>query len=88
MTFVVNCINKDDRLNPYERITYIGGNGWRYSQKEVIRRIKAGYRFLVKRNGLNTELMVAISPYGNEYVKTKSDNTHSNNLLNLMECYY
>ena len=88
----VRCINKDDRYNPYERITHIGGqndNGstWKITQREAIDAIKAGkWAFHVTANGRTVNVIVALSPYGHEYIKTEADGDHPNNLLSLPEC--
>lgn len=87
----VTCINKDDRYNPYERITHIGytssqGSG-KLTQKEVISYIERGYQFFVSRGGKIAKLVIGVSPYGNKYVKTEVDGSEPNNLLSLMECY-
>lgn len=88
----ISCINKSDRQNPHERIINVGGvngNGsrWRLSQPDAIARIKSGENsFYVTRNGSTVEVIVAVSRYGNEYLKTEADGEQPNNLLSLPEC--
>lgn len=83
----IKCINKDDRNNPYERITHIGGtnsNGtrWRTTQQEAIREIEAGeWEYYVERpRGDRVEVIVAKSRHGNKYIKTEADGDEPNNL--------
>lgn len=86
------CINKDDRNNPYERITHIGWKDnnwklWKITQKEAIDWIKSGkWSFFVSKNWNTVKVIVSISRYGNEYIKTESDWDEPNNLLSLSEC--
>ena len=88
----VTCINKDDRNNPYERITHLGGTNsrggrWKRTQKEVISMIDAGtHSFYVSVDGDRVNLVTAVSPHGNKYVKTEADGDKPNNLLSLPEC--
>ena len=88
----VKCVNKTDRQNPHERIRAIGGvnpNGtnWKLSQEDAVRDIEAGkYAFFVKTGGHVVDVIVAVSRYGNKYLKTKADGEHPNNLLSLCEC--
>ena len=47
MAVRISCINKNDRTNPYERITSIGGTNpdggrWKRSQLQAIADIEAG----------------------------------------------
>jgi hypothetical protein len=83
----VECINKNDRDNPYERITHLGGSGWRITQGDVIAEIKSGEDFYVEEPLQDrVYLEVAVSAAGNEYVKTEADGDAPNNLLSLPEC--
>lgn len=87
----VQCINKTDRYDAHERIKSIGGiqNGkrWKLSQEEAIAGIEAGkWRFFVSANGQTVWVIVAVSRYGNKYLKTEADGEQPNNLLSLPEC--
>ena len=88
----ISCINKSDRLNPHERILFIGGvnadgSRWKMSQSSAIQSIKNGeYAFYVNQSGRSVDVIIAKSQYGYEYLKTIADGEQPNNLLSLLEC--
>jgi hypothetical protein len=89
----IECINKTDRLNPHERIRNVGGrnpNGtrWKMTQLAAIEKIEDGtFDFYVERpEGDTVKVIVAVSQYGNKYLKTTADGDQPNNLLSLPEC--
>jgi hypothetical protein len=90
-TAQIGCINKSDRYNPHEPITHIGGNaggGWRITQEEAIVLIETRqWDFWVKPPDADSVwVIVAVSRFGNKYLKTTSDGEQPNNLLSLPEC--
>lgn len=88
----IRCINKSDRYNPHERITHVGGQNsdgkrWQLSQQEAIDAIEADkWDFYVVRSGQEVDVVVAMSRFGNKYLKTEADGEMPNNLLSLPEC--
>lgn len=88
----VNCINKDDRYNPYERITHIGWVDWNWNRFRITQEktidyiLNKKYNFYVKLNWIFVKLIVEKSRYWNNYIKTENDWNEPNNLLSLQEC--
>jgi hypothetical protein len=90
----VKCINKTDRPNPWERIRNIGGvnadgTRWRLTQAEAVVAIENntyGEFYVEQPRGDRVGVIVAVSRFGNKYVKTTADGDEPNNLLALPEC--
>jgi hypothetical protein len=88
----IKCIDKSDRYNPHERIISIGGTSpdgrrWKMTQEDAITAIEAGkWHFYVSIGGKSVRVIVAVSRYGNKYLKTEDDGEQPDNLLNLPEC--
>lgn len=82
----ITCIRKGDRYNPFERITHVGGNGWRKTQEDVIRDIRFNRQpYHVTKRGIRVEV-IAVQREGRWYLKTENDGVDPNNLLELPEC--
>ena len=88
MSTQITCINKDDRYNPYERITHVGGMGWKITQQEAIRRIRFGVEsFHVGWGTSAVKVVVKEHPVSrNLFLTTEADAFEPNNLLSLAEC--
>lgn len=90
-TYTISCIKKNNRPDPYSRITFVGGGGlspWKLTVAEAIQLIDLGHAtFFVNRPFLPpVQVVTAISRYGNRYLKTEADGEEPNNLLALPEC--
>lgn len=82
----IRCINKQPRNNTHEGITHLGGDGWKWTRKQVIDSIEEGtntfYTFVA---GKRANVGVVNGSNG-KYVRTYADGTWNDNLLALMEC--
>lgn len=90
----IKCVNKTDRFNPHEHIRAVGGQNadgspWKLTQEQAINGIEAGkWSFYVAARGQIVNVIVAISRFGNKYLKTEADGEQPNNLLSLYECVH
>ena len=67
----VTCVTKPDRPGPHERIQAIGGKGWKHSEDDAIRWIKAGTEsYYVNRDGATVRVIIA-TRLGREYHRTR-----------------
>ena len=82
----VRCVNKEPRQDPHHGITYLGGDGWKWSRDQVIASIEAGSNtFFTLVNGIRANVAVVTGPYG-KYLRTHADGKWNDNLLALPEC--
>ncbi len=92
MAVKISCINKSDRDSAHERIRFIGGvnpdgTRWKRSQEQAVADIENNtYQYYVTVNGSVVDVIVAVSRFGNKYIKTTADGEQPNNLLSLPEC--
>jgi hypothetical protein len=82
----VTCINKREHQNPHERITHIGGTGWKYTETDAISYIKQRTHTFYVHVGNNTIDVIVVTHLGREYLKTRNDGVKPDNLLSLPEC--
>ena len=86
ITRQVTCINKTHRSSPHERISHIGGVGWKMTSADAITGIlNKNYHFFVSAGGYNTNVIVKYH-LSNPYLATEADTTLKDNLLSLDEC--
>jgi hypothetical protein len=86
----ISCIHKTVHTDPYDRIRSVGGTyagtAWKQSQPQAIAELKAGTKsYYVNVGGQAVDVIVA-QHSGRDYLKTKPDGLHPNNLLALPEC--
>jgi len=83
---LVTCINKQQRNNPYEGITHLGGTNWRHTRAEVIAFIESRqHTFYTHGREGRADIGVVDGPNG-KYLRTYANGTWNDNLLSLDEC--
>ena len=91
MRLRIECIIKTNRYDPHDRIHTIGGKydsgtPWRMPQQEAISGILSGiYSFYVHVGTMTVDVIVA-THLGHNYIKTRNDGLHPDNLLSLQSC--
>lgn len=86
MATQITCIRKVDRTSAYERITHVGGAGWRKTSDEVITEIDTGRQSYYVSVGGNRTAVVTATRNGRKYLRTDADGDEPNNLLSLPTC--
>ena len=82
----VKCINKQPRNNPYEGITHLGGDDWKWTRQQVIDSINSKTNsFFTLVNGNRGNIGVVNGENG-QYLRTYADGKWNDNLLSLSEC--
>lgn len=82
----ISCINKPDRNSPHDKITHVGGFGWKRTLSQAVADIENKintYYTLV--NGRRAEVGV-INGTNGKYLRTHADGQWNDNLLALPEC--
>lgn len=85
----ITCINKQPRNDPWDRIKYVGGSGWKMSQPDAISAIERqqlNFYVYSKSAGKTVWVIIGKSRFGNKYLTTEADGESQNNLLALPEC--
>jgi len=87
-TLQVTCISKSNRAEPHQRISFIGGSAWRFTESQAIKFIEGGmFEFFVNAGGRPVKLVVGLHR-GHKYLKTAADEEAPERLLNLPECQF
>jgi len=82
----VKCINKQPRNNPFEGITHLGGDAWKWTRQQVVDSIKDKTNtFYTLVAGNRGNIGVVEGPNG-PYLRTYADGQWNDNLLSLPEC--
>lgn len=78
----VTCINKrGDRYDPHERISQIGGSGWKVTQAQGIADVKADSSAYVVSSGTGALYLIVRQHNGNDCLTTEADGSTQNPFL-------
>jgi Protein of unknown function (DUF3892) len=84
--FQVTCVARRATRKVFERISHIGGNGWRMTEEEVIDCIESGQQaFYIFHPNAPIWLVVGVCD-GRQYLKGKNDGLRPDQLLALPQC--
>lgn len=74
----------DAHCDPYDRITHLGGHGWRKTRAELVSCIEQGTDdYYITHYGVPARLLVATSRFGSKYVKSELEGEEPHFLLSL-----
>jgi hypothetical protein len=82
----VTCINKTNRTSPHERISHIGGAGFKFTENDAIAYIEGRVHTFYVTAGGRTVAVIVATRLGRKYLKTQADGETPDNLLSLPEC--
>jgi hypothetical protein len=82
----LKCINKVPRNNPYEGITHLGGDRWKWTRQQVINAIEEKTNTLYTLVRGNRGNIGVVQGPNRKYLRTYADGKWNDNLLALPEC--
>ena len=85
----ITCVTKPDRNSTEDRITHVGGSGWKWSTEAVVASIEAGTNTFFVMDAAGHRSDVGVVDPGNgrrKHLRTYADGDWNNNLLALPEC--
>ena len=85
----ITCVTKPDRNSTEDRITHVGGPGWKWSTEAVVASIEAATNTFFVMDAAGHRANVYVVDPGNgrrKYLQTYADGDWNNNLLALPEC--
>ena len=85
----ITCVTKPDRNSTQDRITHVGGSGWKWSAEDVVASIENGTNTFFVIDAARHRSNVGVVDPGNgrrKYLRTCADGDRNNNLLALPEC--
>ena len=85
----ITCATKPDRNSPDDRITHVGGGGWKWPSGNVVASIENGTNTFFVIDAAGHRSNVGVVDPGNgprKHLRTYADGDWNNNLLALPEC--
>jgi hypothetical protein len=91
-TAYIDCIDKEPRIDPYDRIRHVGGRGeggWKITSQQAIHHIESGeWEFYTRPPVGHGQKVIVASRLNRKYLKTQADYDTPDNLLSLPQCPY